>query len=38
MNTMVFWDFTQCVLLDRHDVPDESTAYTFTTEYEATLG
>jgi len=38
MNIMVFWDLTPWVLLDRHDVSDEPTAYTFTAEYEATLG
>jgi hypothetical protein len=38
MNITVFWDFTLCVLLDKHDVSDEPTAYTFTVEYEATLG
>jgi hypothetical protein len=38
MHVMVFGDFTLCVLLDRHDVSDEPTAYTFTAEYEATMG
>jgi hypothetical protein len=33
-----FGDFAPCVLLERHDVSDETTAYTFTAEYEATLG
>jgi hypothetical protein len=37
-NITVFWDFTPCVLLDRHDVSDEPNVYTFKTEYEEIRG